>query len=212
MAAAERKKTAVELRKLGFSYQKIADKIGVSRQAAHKMVLKALQELNQETAEGAEEVRRLELERLDEWHLRVAQEMTAGRALPAIDRGLRIMERRAKLVGLEPPPEVDAATAATRELHQIFKATPLDSDDSYRLATFLAALATDPPRMDPEEALRRYKAGEILGSSSVVFFSFRCTVGQRDKWRQQATSEGKGLGDWLVGIADANLPPGGETD
>ena len=78
LTAAELKQRAVELRKLGFSYQKIADQMGISVSGAHKMVTTALQEINEKTAESAEELRRLELERLDEWLLRVAQEIRRG--------------------------------------------------------------------------------------------------------------------------------------
>ena len=109
MTAAERKQRAVELRKLGFTYQKIADQLGVSVSAAHKMVMTALKELNEKTVEGAEELRRLELERLDEWLLRIAQEIKNGNVLGAIDRGVRIMDRRAKLLGLDAPQRAEFA-------------------------------------------------------------------------------------------------------
>ncbi len=67
LTAAERRQRAVELRKLGFSYQKIADQMGISVSGAYKMVTTALREINERTAESAQELRRLELERLDEW-------------------------------------------------------------------------------------------------------------------------------------------------
>lgn len=107
VTAAERRHKAIELRKLGLSFQKIADQMGISQSGAHKMVTSALQELNEKAAEGAAEVRRLELERLDEWMLRIAQEIKNGRALGAIDRGLRIMSRRAKLLGLDAPTKME---------------------------------------------------------------------------------------------------------
>ena len=109
LTAAERKQRAVELRKLGFSFQKIADQMGISQSGAHKMVVSALQELNERTVEGAEELRRLELERLDEWLLRIAQEIKNGNVLGAIDRGIRIMDRRAKLLGLDAPQRAEIA-------------------------------------------------------------------------------------------------------
>jgi len=87
----------------GLSYQKIADHLGVSAPAVFKMVKSALRELNAETAETAEEVRRLELERLDEWQTRVAKDVQAGNVLPGIDRGIRLIDRRAKLLGLDAP-------------------------------------------------------------------------------------------------------------
>lgn len=104
--AAERRVKALELRKLGFTYRRIGEQLGVTESAAHKMVTKSLQELNEKSAESAVEVRRLELERLDEWLLRVAQEMKNGRTLAAIDRGIRIQNRRARLLGLDAPTKI----------------------------------------------------------------------------------------------------------
>jgi hypothetical protein len=107
--AAERRAKAVELRKLGFTYKRISDQLGVSVPAAHQMVAKALRELNELAAEEAAEVRRLELERLDDYQVRIAQEIQAGRGLKAIDVGLRIMTRRAKLLGLDAPTRMDVS-------------------------------------------------------------------------------------------------------
>ncbi len=41
--------------------------------------------------------------------LRIAQEIQAGRVLSGIDRGLRILERRARLLGLEAPVKAEIA-------------------------------------------------------------------------------------------------------
>lgn len=105
--AAERRVKALELRKLGFTYRRIGEQLGVTEAGAHKMVTKSLRELDEKSAESAIEVRRLELERLDGWTLRVAQEIEKGRALRAIDRGLRIQARRAKLLGLDAPTKLE---------------------------------------------------------------------------------------------------------
>ena len=101
MVAAERRNLAVELRKAGLSYQKIGDQLGISRQSAFKAVKKALQEIEASTIENATELIRIELERLDDYQIRVTQEIKSGNALQAIDRALRIMDRRAKLLGLD---------------------------------------------------------------------------------------------------------------
>ena len=107
VTAAERRVKALELRKLGFTYRRIGEQLGVTESAAHKMVTTSLRELNEKSAENAEELRRLELERLDEWLLRIAQEIKDGKALGAIDRGIRIQARRAKLLGLDAPTKVE---------------------------------------------------------------------------------------------------------
>jgi predicted transcriptional regulator len=122
LTAAERKAKAVEMRKLGFTYQKIGDELGVTLSAAHKMVTTALQELNEKAAEGAAEVRRLELERLDEWLVRVAKVVQSGDTLSAIDRGLKIQARRAKLLGLDAPTRFELSKVATDLSKVLFEA------------------------------------------------------------------------------------------
>ena len=53
---------AADLRSLGYTYQMIADRFDVSVAAAHRMVDRAVQEI---PTEGAEMVRKIELEKLD---------------------------------------------------------------------------------------------------------------------------------------------------
>lgn len=127
--AAERRVKALELRKLGFTYRKIGDQLGVTEAAAHKMVTKSLRELNEKSAESASEVLRLELERLDEWTLRVAQEIKSGRTLAAIDRGIRIQARRARLLGLDAPTKVKFSEL-TDPWFEAMKAAVQAGDDS----------------------------------------------------------------------------------
>jgi len=52
--------------------------------------------------ETAEEIRRLELERLDAMLFAIGPEVRKG-SYGAIDRALKIMERRARLLGLDAP-------------------------------------------------------------------------------------------------------------
>jgi DNA-binding CsgD family transcriptional regulator len=103
VTAAERRGKAFELRKAGLSYQKIGDQLGITRQAAHSLVTNALRQLNEKTAEDAAELTRLELERLDDCQAVVVHEMRTGNRLAAVDRLLRIQERRSKLLGLDAP-------------------------------------------------------------------------------------------------------------
>ena len=92
IATAERRALAVEYRKLGLSFQKIGDQLGISRQAAFKLVKGALADLIAQTSQNAEELRRLELERLDEWQLKVEQELKNGKVLGSVDRLLGVLE------------------------------------------------------------------------------------------------------------------------
>jgi transposase-like protein len=95
--AAEKRAEALELRAMGYSYQQVADEVGyASKGAAHKAVAQALRDIPREQAEQARE---LELGRLDEMQMASMNAAMAG-DLFAIDRVVKIIESRAKLLGL----------------------------------------------------------------------------------------------------------------
>ena len=99
LAAVERQGKALALRKGGASYTAIAKALGYrSIQAAYYSVEAALQRI---LREPGEEVRKLELERLDSMWLSLWDRIRRG-DIDAIDAGLRIIDRRAKLLGLYP--------------------------------------------------------------------------------------------------------------
>lgn len=103
IAAAERHRQALDLRKAGASYRAIAAKLGYdSPSSVHKAVAAALRRI---TEEPAAEVRTLELERLDALTIALWPQAAKGH-LGAVDRLLRVMERRAKLLGLDAPERV----------------------------------------------------------------------------------------------------------
>ena len=58
----------------------------------------------------------MELERLDDLERRAREVMNDGRVLLAIDRLLRIGERRAKLLGLDTPMPAQAGVAVRYEV------------------------------------------------------------------------------------------------
>jgi hypothetical protein len=100
--AAVRRKEAVDLRVEGKTYREIAQELGVTPTRARQLVAEALAALQGETAESAEELRRLELDRLDQLQSGLWEE-AAGGNLKAVGAALKIMERRARLVGLDAP-------------------------------------------------------------------------------------------------------------
>lgn len=102
LKATDWKRTAVEMRTKGHTYSQIADVVGVSVQAVHQAVMHYLEATRAVSREAAEEVRRLELDRLDRV-LAVVGPMAEGGDLQAVDRLLRIQERRASLLGLDAP-------------------------------------------------------------------------------------------------------------
>ena len=112
--AAERRARALELRKSGATFEEIGAEIGISAQAAHKVVWRALTDMNTLAEGEAAELRGLELARLDALLAAVWTEATSGN-LPAVDRALKIGERRARLLGLDAPAKVAGTNAAGDE-------------------------------------------------------------------------------------------------
>jgi hypothetical protein len=97
---------ALELRKRGLNYTQISKKLGCARSTACRYVLSELENLADKCREEAVHVRDIELQRLDALYLK-AWEAVEGGDLPAIDRCLRIMERRAKLLGLDAAEKIE---------------------------------------------------------------------------------------------------------
>lgn len=98
ISVADRQRQALELRKAGLSYDLIARRLKYrSRSGAHKAVQTALKKT---LREPADELRQLELERLDAMLLGLWPQAQRGNQ-GAVDRVLKIMERRAKLLGLD---------------------------------------------------------------------------------------------------------------
>jgi hypothetical protein len=106
--AAERRTKALELRKAGHTFKAIGQALGCSEQRAHKIVTKELARLNSRRAEQGSEVTRLELERLDALHAALWLRAIKG-DLDAFDRVLRLMQRRAALLGLDAPTKREVA-------------------------------------------------------------------------------------------------------
>jgi hypothetical protein len=101
-----RLKTALDLRTEGLSFEEIGKRLvpAVSRQRAQMIVRDALRELNEDIAETADEIRRVELERLDD----LIKSLWPGRKSPRVtDSILRIGERRAKLTGIDAPTRLE---------------------------------------------------------------------------------------------------------
>lgn len=102
----EREREALALRRGGATYAGIATRVegfGGNAGTAYRAVQRALKRTLQEPAD---ELRTLELERLDALHLAMWTKAMGG-SLGAVDRVLRIAERRAKLLGLDAPIRVD---------------------------------------------------------------------------------------------------------
>lgn len=98
----ERQIQAFELRKQGFSIRAIADRLKVSVGTAFNDIQDELNRLAELKAENAEEVRTLELERID-MLIKGLSPMAMVGNVGAVTAYLKCLERRAKLLGLDAP-------------------------------------------------------------------------------------------------------------
>lgn len=113
-AATDKAYAAMELRKAGRTYEEIATELNCSIAGAWKSVNRYLVERREQIAESANEVREIELQRLEAATLLAMEHIRAG-DLSGIDRLLRVQERRAKLLGLDAPTVIQATINAADE-------------------------------------------------------------------------------------------------
>ena len=126
LETAERDAETARLRGRGLSFAEIGKRLGMSRQGATAAHKRALREV---VREAAEDVRAVELDRLDtlyrtalgvmaksHWTVqngRIVRDADgrpledSGPRLGAIDRALKVQERRARLLGLDAPTKND---------------------------------------------------------------------------------------------------------
>jgi hypothetical protein len=100
--ALENRREAVDLRRKGKTYQQIADIMNMSVSSIHKTITVAMAKLKEEIEQDGAFIRALELDRLDNlqyayWTAAMDGDINAGSQV------LRIMERRAKLMGIDLP-------------------------------------------------------------------------------------------------------------
>lgn len=127
---------AVALRLVGLTYRDIGARLGISVSSAYNRVKRELDRVNEKSSEDALALRRLEIERLDRMWARLWPR--AFREAPgvykAMDGLLSIMERRAKLLGLDAPAchEVSASGGSTLFPKQLDLAPMIARDPEYR--------------------------------------------------------------------------------
>jgi hypothetical protein len=100
----ERRRQAFALRMGGATYVEIAGAMGISRQAAHQLVKWTLEDTRTKLFEDIESVRALEVRRTEALVLGLWPNRQQPRYADSI---LRIMERRARLLGLDAPTRID---------------------------------------------------------------------------------------------------------
>lgn len=112
LEAAERRVKALEMRKQGCTYRQIAAALGVDLKQAHGYVSDYLKMLAEEAKESAEELRAIEIAKLDKaerecWkRLRAASDADAAKLVGQIKS---LSESRRKLTGLDAPVKIEHA-------------------------------------------------------------------------------------------------------
>lgn len=107
-AVEEKQLQALEYRKMAYTYAQIAEVLGyATAQGAYLAIQSALTRI---IREPAEDVLKLELERLDAMFSKPYQAAIGGDLL-AVGSCLNIMARKAKLLGLDAPAKVDTTVA-----------------------------------------------------------------------------------------------------
>lgn len=115
--AAERALRAMDLRKAGMTYDAIARVVGyANRNGAYQAIQR---ELARTLQEPADDLRRLEAERLNDLYRAMAPKALQGDTW-SVDRCLKIMERRAALLGLDMP-RADADALLLQNVRRIYE-------------------------------------------------------------------------------------------
>lgn len=115
---AELERKVLDLRKEGLSIRAIAPKLKVSKSEAQRLLAAALAGVGA-TQETKQQVRTLELERLDTWLHGIAKRAARGDE-KAIMTALRIEERRAKAVGTDAPVEQRLKLTILGQINWVF--------------------------------------------------------------------------------------------
>jgi len=112
----ELERKALELRKAGLTYEHIAKELEMSKTGVWKAVQRGLAKY---TIEPAQDLIKLETSRLDAMQAAMWRHARRGN-LKAVDRTLRVMERRSRLLGLDAAVEVKHTVDLMRD--ELFEA------------------------------------------------------------------------------------------
>lgn len=108
---AEETRQMLLLKQSGASYEAIGRQFGLSASAVCR---KIRGELDKVPVPEASYLRALELRKLDEWELRLREQLTLG-DVQAIRTAIRISERRCRMLGLDMPVRNEITISATEQ-------------------------------------------------------------------------------------------------
>lgn len=107
-----RRVEAMNLRLAGFSYESIAERMGVSESAVHALIGRTLEKA---VNYSVDQLREVENARLDRAQAAIWTRVLSGDE-KAIDSFLRISQRRARLNGLDAPQQVNLRVSVRNEM------------------------------------------------------------------------------------------------
>ena len=93
---------AVDLRRSGLGFVEIGDRLGIGKSTAHRLIDEGMASARAQIVASVDELRAEEVSRLDGM-LAKLYPLAAEGDVQAIDRVIKIGERRAKLLGLDAP-------------------------------------------------------------------------------------------------------------
>jgi len=145
-AGSSRRKNALQLHVEGHTFAVIGQRLGVSRQRAHKMVSDELAEAAKERSALAAKALDTDLERVDFVLRSLAPKVTRGDD-KAASAYLRALARRAALLGLDAPTRTDATLSGPDGApiaHEIATTSPDALHARLAAVATRAALGADP--------------------------------------------------------------------
>lgn len=108
----QKKMQIMQLRVAGWAIWQIADHLQISTQNVHSHILEQLSVWRDMTQEMSNELRELEVQRLDEFLRALWPKIQTGNPR-AIETALKVAERRAKLLGLDAPEKREVTVDAS---------------------------------------------------------------------------------------------------
>jgi hypothetical protein len=127
----EHTERAVKLRRDGYTYREIAKEMKITLREAHRLVTRAFRAVQRHAKEATEQYVELQVERLEAMYRALAPRMekaTEGQSR-AIEVALKVLERQAKLLGLDAP----AKTETKITYHHLSDAELLDEARKLKL-------------------------------------------------------------------------------
>jgi len=112
LASADKRDKAMKLRKLNYSYDEIARAVGCSTSHAHRLVTEELAKLRECIYSSAEDLRTLQGERIAYATNKVMIDIHDGN-LTSVDKLCKLMDREAKLYGLDAASRTEISGALT---------------------------------------------------------------------------------------------------